>query len=135
MQDIENIFIMTVTIERNGGEYIPYGKEWSKELMKLKKDHLILLATESGFTANDFTRLTKKQIIFKYRSKLLVDKFNNNVAIGTSFNWRPAIGEPYQKVTTRCKAYISKNNGLPIVFVSEKPAYISIEPEFVMSFF
>jgi len=126
---------MTVTIERNGVEYIPYGEEWSRQLMKLKKYDLKLLVTESGLTAYELERLTKKQIIQKYKAKLLVDKFNNNVAVGTPFNWRPAVGEPYQKVTTRIKAFISKNNGLPLVFVSEKPAYISVEPEFVMSFF
>ena len=123
---------MTVTIERN--DYISYGDEWKKELMKIKKDHLILLAVESGFIANDFVGLTKKGIIQKYRSKLLVDIFNKNISIGTSFYWRPAIGEPYQILTKRCNAYVSKNNGLPIVFVIEKPAYISIEPDFVKNY-
>lgn len=105
-----------------------FGKKWISDVNKLTIPEIEKL---TGVKYINQAMRTKKEYIAFVRLNLLVEYFNKNYPVGSVILWRSVSVEtyPYTEMKVKQPAFLSNNQA--VVFLQERPGFVSIEPEFV----
>lgn len=107
-------------------EYIPFGDQWRKEMMKHSISSLC-----NNFKAVKLKGEKKKDIIDKIRLEMIIKSFNYEFPVGSTVLWKSSVRSEPVKVTVKREAY--PHYGMAVAFFNEVSGFCSIEPQFIAS--